>query len=110
MVSAWRSSVDLQQTRPVGPVAAIALLTFAATGIRPAGTDWKLVLIAAAITACLAVLSLLAPWDRLPAWTYVLPPVAVLIPIALLRQAQGGSSSGYGILAILPVVWVALLL
>ena len=30
--------------------------------------------------------------------------------IVLLRQSQGGSTSGYGPLAILPVVWVALTL
>jgi diguanylate cyclase (GGDEF)-like protein len=110
MVVSGRSKVVLQQTRPGAPIAAIGALAFVATGIAPAGTDWKLVVVAAGIAAGLALLSLMAPWERLPAWTYVLPPLTVFVPIALLRQAQGGSSSGYGILAILPVVWVALIL
>jgi diguanylate cyclase (GGDEF)-like protein len=103
-----RHSDALKETRPIGRVAAIGVLTFLATGFRPVETDWWLVLVAAAVAAAIVLVSLLAPWRRLPAWTYVLPPLAVFVLIALLRQAQGGSSSGYGVLGMLPVVWVAL--
>jgi diguanylate cyclase (GGDEF)-like protein len=66
------------------------------------------VFVAAGVALAVALLSGFVPWGRLPGWTYVLPPLAVFVLIALLRQAQGGSTSGYGVLAILPVVWVAL--
>lgn len=47
-------------------------------------------------------------WERMPRWTAVFPPLAYLLVVALLREAAGGSVSGYGTVALLPVVWVAL--
>ena len=47
-------------------------------------------------------------WSALPASALLVLPIAVDVVIALLRQAQGGSASGYGPLVILPVVWVGL--
>jgi diguanylate cyclase (GGDEF)-like protein len=41
-------------------------------------------------------------------WTLLVLPIAADGLIAVLRQAQGGNSSGYGPLAILPVAWVGL--
>jgi diguanylate cyclase (GGDEF)-like protein len=40
----------------------------------------------------------------------VLPSLSYFVVVALLREAQGGSASGYAALAILPIVWVALTL
>jgi diguanylate cyclase (GGDEF)-like protein len=105
-----RHTAGLRETRPVVPVAGIGVLTFLATGFQSGGTEWWLVGVAAVVAVAIGLGSWLTPWGRLPAWTYVLPPLAVFPLIALLRQAQGGSGSGYGILAILPVVWVALIL
>jgi diguanylate cyclase (GGDEF)-like protein len=51
---------------------------------------------------------LVLPWDRLPAPTLLFLPLAVDGLIAALRQAQGGSVSGYAPLAALPVAWVGL--
>ena len=48
------------------------------------------------------------PWSRLPRWTFVVPPLAYFVVVALLREANDGSVSGYAPLALLPVVWIAL--
>jgi diguanylate cyclase (GGDEF)-like protein len=94
--------------RPVVPFLGIAVLAFAAVGLAPAGTDWPLVTVAAAVAGIMAALALVMPWSSLPATTLLALPVSIDVVIALLRQAQGGSTSGYSPLAILPVVWVGL--
>lgn len=51
---------------------------------------------------------MILPWRRLPLPALLGLPVATDLIVALLRQAQGGNSSGYGPLVVLPLVWVAL--
>jgi diguanylate cyclase (GGDEF)-like protein len=94
--------------RPVVPFLGIAVLAFAAVGLAPAGTDWGLVIVAAVGAGIMAALASVLPWSSLPAATLLALPVSIDLVIALLRQAQGGSTSGYSPLAILPVVWVGL--
>jgi len=63
---------------------------------------------AAAVVAALALASgALAPWERLPGIAAVAVPLAIVLSIALLREGQGGSLSGYGALFLLPTLWVA---
>ncbi|MBW3665748.1 MAG: GGDEF domain-containing protein [Actinobacteria bacterium] len=38
----------------------------------------------------------------------MLPPLAYLLAVAVLRHAEGGSASGYGPLVLIPLFWVAL--
>src|SRR5918999_1181746 len=66
------------------------------------------VLLAAALTASIVVTVVLAPWHRLPRLAEAVPPLMYFVVIALLRESQGGSSSGYAALAMLPVFWLAL--
>lgn len=94
--------------RPVVPFLGIAVLAFAATGLEPSGTNWSLVVTAAVGVVVLAAIALALPWASLPAATMLVLPISMDAAIALLRQAQGGSTSGYGPLVILPVVWVGL--
>jgi signal transduction histidine kinase len=54
------------------------------------------------------LLACFAPWRRLPRLAVLIPPLLVLASIALLRQGQGGSLSGYGALFLIPTLWVAL--
>jgi diguanylate cyclase (GGDEF)-like protein len=49
-----------------------------------------------------------APWGRLPAWAQVLPMLAFLGVVALLRDAEGGSASPVSPLALVPVFWCSL--
>ncbi|MCU1589702.1 MAG: hypothetical protein JWP11_958 [Frankiales bacterium] len=98
----------LTAARRVSPFVGICALALAATLLRTQGTEWGLVAIAAGIAALLTLAASAAPRLR---W---LAPVALSLPfavdgiLALLRQAQGGSTSGYAPLAILPVIWVGL--
>jgi diguanylate cyclase (GGDEF)-like protein len=90
------------------PFLGIMALAFAATGLRSGGTDWRLVAAAAVAAAALAVTAWLRPWSHASPAVLLALPIAADALIALLRQAQGGTSSGYAPLAILPVAWVGL--
>lgn len=93
---------------PALPVLGIAGLAFATLGIGADGTNWHLIAVAAIYTALLAGMAQVGRWYRLPAAALLLLPVGCDGLIAMLRHAQGGGASGYGALAILPVVWAAL--
>src|SRR4051812_25130076 len=92
----------------VWPFAAICALAFAATLLRTQGTQWSLVLVSALAAFTLTLAALVARRVRALAPAIVALPFAVDGVLALLRQAQGGSTSGYAPLAILPVIWVGL--
>ena len=90
------------------PFVLVGLLAPLTAVIPPQPEDWRLVWMAAGLTALIAFVGLLTPWSRLPRWTYIVPPLAYFVVIALLHQANNGSLSGYAPLAMLPVVWIAL--
>lgn len=90
------------------PFATIGLLALLAPLLPPRPESWTHVWIAAALTLVIAAAGFLVPWSRLPHWTYLVPPLAYFVVVALLRQANDGSVSGYAPLALLPVVWIAL--
>jgi diguanylate cyclase len=94
--------------RSVLPFVGVCALALAATGLRPAGTSWSLVGLAAGIAVGVSVLAYGLRSSRLAG--VVLPALPFVIDgiLALLRQAQGGSTSGYAPLAIMPVVWIGL--
>ena len=64
--------------------------------------------LAAALTALIVVSVALVPWHRVPLYAEVVPPLAYFVVVALLRESQGGALSGYSILAMLPIFWLAL--
>jgi diguanylate cyclase (GGDEF)-like protein len=96
--------------RPAAPAIGILALAFATVGLETAGTRWGLVLAAALAAVALTASGWVVPWRRLPAWAMLVLPLGCDAVLAVLRQAQGGSTSGYGPLAALPAVWVGLTL
>ncbi len=92
------------------PFAVFAAVAFAASSLNLAETNWNLVAGAGIATAAVAGVAAAFRWPRLPTAAFLALPIAADLLIAALRQSQGGSTSGYGPLAILPVVWVALTL
>jgi len=48
------------------------------------------------------------PWDRMPAWTTVVVPFTYVGSVMMLILAAGGSSSGVGVVLLIPLVWTAL--
>jgi len=101
---------EAQARRRLLPAAAILVLALAASSLTPDGTSWALFGAAAGSSAVLLGLARFVPWQRLVASAALVLPVGCDAVIGLLRQAQGGSTSGYAPLAVLPVVWVGLTL
>lgn len=85
-------------------------LAFAASGLHTASTRWGLVSAAGAATALAAGIASVVPWRRLPRSALLTLPLAADAVIGVLRHAQGGSTSGYAPLVIVPVLWVGLTL
>ena len=84
---------------------------FAFARQRPADLRDRLAtLVGGAGAAALGLIALaaLVPWQRLPLSALLVLPVGADLVIALLRHAQGGSTSGYGALVVLPVLFVGL--
>ena len=90
------------------PFALVGLLAPLTALIPPQPEDWTLVWLATGLTALIALVGLLTPWSRLPRWSFIVPPLAYFVVVAILREANDGSVSGYAPLALLPVVWIAL--
>jgi diguanylate cyclase (GGDEF)-like protein len=84
-------------------VLAVALVPLPPGGDRPLA-----ILLAVGLSALVVVTVMAAPWRRLPRFAEAVPPLAYFVVIALLRESQGGSDSGYSALALLPVFWLAL--
>jgi diguanylate cyclase (GGDEF)-like protein len=84
------------------------VLALAVVPLPPHGDRPLAVLLAAALSALVVATVVFAPWHRLPRFAEVVPPLAYFVVIALLRESQGGSDSGYSALALLPVFWLAL--
>jgi hypothetical protein len=60
----------------------------------PPEVETSPVLVAAVVLNALIVLgAVAAPWDRLPHFAEIAPPMAYFLVIALLREADGGSAS-----------------
>ncbi len=102
-----RNFWEFHRSAPLKPVAGFALLAAAAVAVNPQGSNWWLVGLAASVLAGMAAVAALAPARTDAAWLPLGLALAALLAVALLRQSQGGSASGYSPLAILAVVWVA---
>ena len=88
-----------------GCVAAIALAT------QPEGTHWAYVAGAGGLLAGAVLGSEIGSSRfRSSSWLRLLPALTVLVVVALLRQSQGGATSGFSPLAMLAVVWTAMVL
>src|SRR5437867_1755031 len=76
--------------------------------LPPHGGDSSALIPAAVLNALIIIAAIAAPWRRLPHFAQITPPFAYFVVIALLREADGGGSSSYGVLSLLPVFWLAL--
>lgn len=88
------------------PFTLIAVVTAYALVFVPLGAlDYSEVLAAAALGAALLGLALL--WPRFPRLATLGIPIGYMALAALLRDAAGGGTSGFGGLFLLPVLWLA---
>lgn len=93
----------------IGPFGAVAIAAFLVVPLPPAhpGNGPEL-MVAAGLMTAVVLMCLALPWKRLPAWVQAFPPFLFFGVVGLLRDAEGGASSGYALLMFLPVLWVAL--
>ncbi len=94
--------------RRSAPFVGAMVLAIAVLPLPPGGDRLAEIVLASALTALVLVTVWVAPWHRLPRFAEVVPPLAYFVVIALLRESQGGAVSGYSVLAMLPVFWLAL--
>lgn len=92
----------------LAPFVGVACLAFVLVPLPPAEENASALLGAAWLCLLIMALALLAPWEKLPLGAQALAPLAYFVVIALLREAEGGSVSGYGTLVLLPICWLAL--
>ena len=90
------------------PFVGVMILAIAVLPLPPAGDGPTEMALASALTALILGTVWLAPWHRLPAFAEVVPALSYFVVVALLRESQGGALSGYSVLAMLPVFWLAL--
>lgn len=103
-----KSLLDLEGATHLRPLAGFALITLCAFTINPNESDWLYVAVACLIFALGASIAWIGA--KRAGWVGIAPAIAALAAIAALRESQGGASSGYSPLAVLAVVWVALML
>jgi PAS domain S-box-containing protein len=70
--------------------------------------DWHLLALAALLTVAISTSPWTVPWERLPFSAQAAPPLLYFFVIALIRESQGGSESGFAPLVALPIIWLAL--
>jgi diguanylate cyclase (GGDEF)-like protein len=96
--------------RPLTLATGVALLAFSTARLWPGNTDLPVFEAAGGVAAVLLALAAWLSWSRPPLWLALVVPVGCDLLVALLRQAQGGSNSGYSPLVLVPVVWTGLVL
>jgi signal transduction histidine kinase len=90
----------------VAPFAVVAVLAEASL-LLPSGTESGPAALASLLLLLLAGAGFLLPWARLPGWMTVLVPLTYTGSVLALDLAAG-STSGVGIVILIPLVWTAL--
>jgi diguanylate cyclase (GGDEF)-like protein len=94
--------------RQLLPFAFAMTVAFAFLALPPDTHQTTDLFLAFGLTAFVTVVAVVAPWHKLPRICQVLPAMAFLPVIMILREMEGGPGSGYAALLILPVLWLAL--
>jgi diguanylate cyclase (GGDEF)-like protein len=102
------SSLVRRRVRQLLPFLLALTVAFAFLALPPKPHRTTELLLVIAISAGVTAVSIVAPWHRLPRVCQVLPAMAFLPVIMILRDMEGGASSGYSALLVLPVLWLAL--
>lgn len=84
-------------------VGVIAAALLAPDGVSPTGLT-----VAAGSVGVVAFTSLAIPWQRLPRWTQLAPPLLMVLSAGALGDLAGGPVSGVTLLLLVPIVWMAL--
>ncbi|MET7420624.1 ATP-binding protein [Dactylosporangium sp. NPDC005555] len=94
--------------RRIAPFLTVAVLAFA-TALLPPLVDQVALLSALVVLVLLLALTVTVPWDRLPVIYEAVRPLGFFGVVALLDIPETGDApAGYGVLVLLPVIWLAL--
>ena len=85
---------DLHGSTPLKPLLGFAALAACAVAVHPQGSDWRFVGLAAVVFAVTAAAVALSPVREDSQWLPLVPAFSALLAIGLLRQSQGGWTSG----------------
>jgi hypothetical protein len=89
------------------PFAVVAGVAMASLVLPPGpGSLWETA--TSVILFTFVVAAFILPWDRLPSAMTVMVPLTYAVSVLFLILAAGGSSSGIGIVILIPLVWTAL--
>jgi diguanylate cyclase (GGDEF)-like protein len=94
--------------RPLAPFAALGVLGLLLIPAPGESIDTGDYLAAIVLSLVVLAAALLVPWERLPRDAQLVPALAYVGAIVLLRDSVGGAASGVGLLVLSPVVWFAL--
>jgi diguanylate cyclase (GGDEF)-like protein len=96
--------------RPLVLAAGVVVLAFGTARLWPSETDIPFFVAAGGVGVAMLALAARLSLRDAPLWLVLLVPVACDLLVGLMRQAQGGSNSGYSPLVLVPVVWTGLVL
>ncbi len=94
--------------RAVAPFAAIALVAYPLVAVDSAPDDLIDVTVSLVIVCGVLAAMVWADWSKLPRIAAIGVAYSYLLSVVLLREGSGGGQSGFAVLFMLPVLWVAL--
>jgi diguanylate cyclase (GGDEF)-like protein/PAS domain S-box-containing protein len=92
----------------IAPFVIAGVLPFALVPVAGLSFADPRVAIAAALVPLVVVAVLLVPWERYPAWTQALLPLAYFVILALLRDASDSTPTVFDPLLSIPITWFAI--
>lgn len=109
------SGLDVTRGRPLdGDGVLLRCLPWLTAGLLactflPFFSDWPSTgdLIALALVPVIVGTALLLPWERLPMWVQVIPPLLPFVMVALVRSSHESVTAAYTPVVLLPVIWFA---
>jgi diguanylate cyclase (GGDEF)-like protein len=93
--------------RRIGPFAVVAFLAEVSIALPPGPASSNYTVMSAVLLFA-TVVGCLLPWHRLPSAFDVIVPLLYIASVLTLNLAAGGSTSGVGIVVLMPLVWTAL--
>ncbi len=96
------------RARAIAPFASLTLVAYPLVAIDSVPMKTGFVVASLAVTLAVLAAMPMLDWARMPRIVAVGTAYAYIISVMLLREGSGGGESGFGILLLLPVLWVAL--
>ena len=87
------------------PFAVAAIIAEASVFLPPGPSSDALTVLSASLLVGALAAAVFLPWQRLPAWPSVLVPVLCVWSVCMLIVATGTSTSGVGIVILIPLFW-----